>query len=78
MSCDCLCYVISVFRAVPWFDMQCVIVVFPDHTHFIVLDQTLHQASRLENLVQLFNAKSHAIGIKPVNGIEDAIAKVRF
>ena len=52
-------------------------VVFPNHTHlfFFVFDQTLHQATRLENLVQLFKAESHAIGIKPVNGIDNAIAK---
>ena len=61
MSCGCLCYVISVFLAVPWFGLQCVIVVFPDHTHFFVFDQVLHQATRLKILVQLFNAESHDI-----------------
>ena len=75
MYCDCLCYVISVFLAVPWFGLQCVIVAFPDHTHFSVFEQGLHQATRLENMVQLFNAESQAIGIKPVHGIDDAIAK---
>ena len=75
MSCDCLCYVISAFLAVPWFGLQCVIEVFPDYTHYFVFDQALHQATRLENLVQLSNAESHAIGIKPVHGIDDAIAK---
>ena len=53
-----------------WFGLQCVTVVFPDHTHFFVFDQALHQAARLENLVQLFNVESHAIGIKPVHGID--------
>ena len=76
MSCDCLCYIISVFLAVPWFGLQFVIVVFPDHTYFFY--QALHQATRLENLVQLFNAESHAIGIKHVHGIDDAIAKYVF
>ena len=28
--------------------------------------------------MQLFNAESHAIGIKPVHGIDDAIAKFIF
>ena len=28
--------------------------------------------------MQLFNAESHAIGIKPVHGINDAIAKFVF
>ena len=31
MSCDCKC---SLF--VPWVGLQCVIVVFSDHTHFLV------------------------------------------
>ena len=69
------CYVISVFLAVPWFGLQCVIVAFPDHTHFFVFDQALHQAIRLESLVQLFNAESQAIVIKPVHGIDIAITK---
>ena len=63
----------------PLFDLQRVIVVFPDHIHtFFVFYQALHQATRLDNLVQLFNAESHAIGIKPVHGIDDAIAKYVF
>ena len=68
----------SVFLAVPWFGLQCVIVVFPDHTHSFVFDQALHQATRLENLVQLFNAESHTLGIKLVHGIDDASAKYVF
>ena len=70
-----MCHVISVFLAVPWFGLQCVIVVFPDHTHFFVFDQALHQAL---NLAKLFNAEIHAIGIKPVHGIDDAIARYVF
>ena len=64
----------------PWFGLQCVIVVFPDHTHllFCVFDQALRQATRLENMVQLFIVESHVIGIKPVHGIDDAIAKYVF
>ena len=45
---------------------------------FVAFGQALHQADRLENLVQLFNAESHAIGIRPVHGIDDAIAKFVF
>ena len=45
---------------------------------FVAFGQALHQANRLENLVQLFNAEIHAIGIKPVHGINDAIAKFVF
>ena len=49
-------------------------------TYFFVFDQTLHQATRFDNLVQLFNAESYAIGIKPVrgHGIDDAIVKYVF
>ena len=45
---------------------------------FVAFGQALHKAIRLETLVQLFNAESHAIGIKPVHGIDDAIAKFVF
>ena len=55
------------------------IVVFPDQTHLLVaFGQVLYQGNRLENLVQLFNSESHTIGIKPVHGIDDAIAKFVF
>ena len=40
---------------------------------FVAFGQALHQANILENLVQLFDAESHAIGIKPVHGINDEI-----
>ena len=45
---------------------------------FVAFGQDLRQANRLETLVQLFNAESHAIGIKPVHGIDDAITKNSF
>ena len=80
-DCDYLCYVISVFLAVPLFGVQSVIVVFPDHIHlltFVAFGQAIHQTNRVENLVQLFNAESHAIAIKPVHGIDDAITKFVF
>ena len=47
-------------------------------TYFFVFDQTLHQATSFDKLAQLFNAESHAIGIKPVHGIDGAIAKYVF
>ena len=53
-------------------------MVFPDHAHFYVFGQNLHQAIRLEILVQLFYAESHAFGIKPVHGIDDVIIKYVF
>ena len=56
------------------------IVVFSDNTHLFVFvfDQALPQATILENLVQLFNAESHTIGIKSVSRIDDVIAKYVF
>ena len=45
---------------------------------FIAFGQALHQANRLETLLQLFNAESHAIGIKPGHRIDDATAKFVF
>ena len=41
----------------------------------IGLDLVLHQATRSENLMQVFNAEKHAMGIKTVNGIDNAIVK---
>ena len=37
LSYKCLVtvYVLWLFLAMPWIDMQCVIVVFPDHTHLL-------------------------------------------
>ena len=60
--------------------MQYVIVVFAYHTHllFLFFGQALHQATGLENLVQLFNAENYPIGIKPVHGIDGKIAKYVF
>ena len=45
---------------------------------FVAFGQALHQANRLENLVQLLDAESHAIEIMLVHGIDDAIAKFVF
>ena len=80
MYFDCKCYVISVFLAVPWFGLQCVIVVFPDHTHLLLLllIKLYTRQTDWENMVQLFNAESHANGIKAVHGIDDTIAKFVF
>ena len=50
-------------------------ISWPYSLTFVAFGQALHQANRLDSLMQLFNAESHAIGIKPVHGIYDAIAK---
>ena len=41
----------------------------------IGLGLALHQATRSENLVQLFNAANHTVGIKTVHRIDNAVAK---
>ena len=41
----------------------------------IGLGLALHQQTRLENLVQLFNAETHTVVIMTVDGIDNAIAK---
>ena len=64
----------------PLFGLQCVIVVFLDHTHLFLLPMVKLYTRQTDwkNLVRLFNAESHAIGIKPVHGIDDANAKFIF
>ena len=32
---SCYCIVLWLFLTVPWICLQCLIVVFPDHTHFL-------------------------------------------
>ena len=49
--------------------------VTPKHMR---LDLALHQATRSENLMKLFNAENHAISIKTVHGIDNAITKYAF
>ena len=44
----------------------------------IGLGLALHQATRSENLVQLFNAANHTVGIKTVHRIDNAVAKKCF
>ena len=39
-------YVLWLFLMVPWFGLQCVIVEFPDHTHFF-LSVYLHLAAKI-------------------------------
>ena len=37
LSCWCLVFVVWLFLVVPWVCLQFVIVVFPDHTHLLLL-----------------------------------------
>ena len=67
-SLQCLCLTCNVWL---WYFL---IIL----TYFFAFGQALNQANRLENLVQLLNAESHAIGIKPVHGIDDEIARYVF
>ena len=48
---------------------------FPDHTHLFLLLLVKLYTRQTD---WLFNAESHAIGIMPVHGIDDAIAKFVF
>ena len=81
MYCDCLslCY-LCLPRSAFVSPAMCYCGISLSYSlTFVAFGQALHQASRLENLVQLFiNAESHAIGIKPVHGIGDATAKFVF
>ena len=73
-----LCYLCLPRSAFVWHAMcDCGISLSYSLT-FVAFGQALHQANKFENLVQLFNAESHAIGIKPVHGIDYAIAKYVF
>ena len=40
-SCLVLCIVIVALRTVPWIGLQCVIVAFPDHNHFLISAYTV-------------------------------------
>ena len=71
-----LCYLCLPRSAL--FGMQCVIVVFPDHTTHFLLLLLAKLYTRQTDWKTWFNAESHAIGIKPVHGIDDAIAKFVF
>ena len=72
-----LCYLCLPCSALVW-PAMCDCGISWASLTFVAFGQALHQANRLKNLVQLFNAESHAIGIKPVHGIDDAIAKFVF
>ena len=73
-----LCYLSLPHGAFVWPAMcDCGISISYSLT-FVAFGQALHHANRLENLVQLFNAESHYIRIKPVHGIDVAIAKLVF
>ena len=41
-GCLVTVYALWLFLTVPWVGLQCVIVVFPDHTNFLVLINWLH------------------------------------
>ena len=81
MYCDCLSVMLSLSssQCLFWPAMCYCGISLSYSLTFVAFGQALHQANRLENLVQLFiNAESHTNGIKPVHGIDDAIAKFVF
>ena len=71
-----LCYLCLPRSAL--FGLQCVTVLFPDHTTHFLLLLLAKLYTRQTDWKTWFNAESHAIGIKPVHGIDDAIAKFVF
>ena len=51
LSSWCLVIVVWLFLAVPWFCMQFVIVVFPDHTHLLFMMNDI-KLSQISNVIQ--------------------------
>ena len=79
MYCDCYVSVmlsLSSSQCLVWPAMcDCGI---PDHTTHFLLLLLAKLYTRQTDWKTWFNAESHAIGIKPVHGIDDAIAKFVF
>ena len=73
-----LCYLCLPRSAFVWLAMCDCGISWSYSLTFVAFGQALHQANRLQNLLQLFNAENHAIRIKPVHGFDDAIAKFIF
>ena len=54
LSSLCLVIVVWLFLAVPWVSLQFVIVVFPDHTHLLLLSgNEIWRKSRAITLVKI-------------------------
>ena len=49
LSSWCLVIVVWLCLAVPWVYLQLVIVVFPEHTHLLILIHVLHLLSEVIN-----------------------------
>ena len=41
------------FLAVPWVGLQCVIVVFPDHTHFLFYGRKTEMLCKVLELIRI-------------------------
>ena len=57
LSYRCIVYVnvLWLFLMVPWVDLQFVIVVFPDHTHLLVILTLWHIAAHTLQIFQMFH-----------------------
>ena len=53
LSSCCLVMVEWLFLAVPWGYLRFVVVVFPDHTHILVLDKLFMSPLTIQNLLHL-------------------------
>ena len=67
LSSWCLVMIVWLFFAVPWVCLQFVVVVFPDHTHLILLAVFLHYLSFIatKSINDLLSA--HASVISSIN-----------
>ena len=57
LSSWCLVIVVWLFLAVPWFCLQLVIVVLPDHTHLLFFLSTINTKTTEEFRVSSFSQK---------------------
>ena len=67
LSAWCFVVVVWLFLAVPWVSLQFVIVVFPDHTHFLFWIQWL--APREKVLKVMKNCMSSSQGCLSYGGV---------
>ena len=70
MSCYCKCYV--AFLTVPWVGLQCVIVIFPDHTHLLFKRQCNHLCIYRDIKQKVNNVEKICLGRNTAYALMDA------
>ena len=66
--CSCFCVAVSIlylFLMMPWVGLQCVIVAFPGHTHFMSFHQGIHCSLRQNPSSEKYNFYSEIISCVP-------------